>query len=73
MEYFTDVQYGHENTITLNSLYFNESFTIFMLQGQIQGFQRGAQSEIYKHSYSRYVMLKGSFLEGVLNLVLSHK
>ena len=44
-----------------------------MLKGQIQGIQRGAQSEINMHGYSRYVMLIGGFLEGVLNLVLSHK
>ena len=35
--------------------------------------KRGAQSEIYMHSYSKYFMPIGSFLEGFLNLAWSHK
>ena len=33
----------------------------------------GAQSEIYMHNYSKYIMFIGSFLERFLNLAWLHK
>ena len=40
------------------------------IPGADPGIPKGdAQSEIYMHNYSKYIMPIGSFLEGFLNLV----